>query len=64
MPPKREKKGRNTNQLQFLSKTVLKQLMRHQFAWPFMKPVDAVKLRIPVSIIVKCILLLLYIFFR
>jgi len=47
MPPKREKKGRNTNQLQFLSKTVLKQIMRHQFAWPFMKPVDAVKLRIP-----------------
>lgn len=47
MPPKREKKGRLTNQLQFLSKTVLKQIMRHQFAWPFMKPVDAVKLRIP-----------------
>lgn len=47
MPPKREKKGRNTNQLQFLSKTVLKQIMRHQFAWPFMKPVDSVKLRIP-----------------
>lgn len=47
MPPKREKRGRVTNQLQFLSKTVLKQIMRHQFAWPFMKPVDAVKLNIP-----------------
>jgi len=47
MPPKKERRGRLTNQIQFLSKTVLKQIMRHQFAWPFMKPVDAVKLRIP-----------------
>jgi len=47
MPPKKERRGRVTNQIQFLSKTVLKQIMRHQFAWPFMKPVDAVKLRIP-----------------
>lgn len=51
MPPKREKKGRSTNQLQFLLKTVMRQLIKHQFAWPFTKPVDAVKLRIPVSII-------------
>jgi len=47
MPPKKQQKGRQTNQLQFLSKTVMRQIMRHQFAWPFMKPVDAVKLRIP-----------------
>jgi len=47
MPPKREKKGRSTNQLQYLLKTVLKQILKHQFAWPFIKPVDAIKLRIP-----------------
>lgn len=47
MPPKREKRGRNTNQIQYLHKTVFRQITRHQFAWPFAKPVDAVKLRIP-----------------
>lgn len=48
MPPKRaQKKGRTTNQLQFLLKTVMRQIQRHQFAWPFAKPVDAVKLKIP-----------------
>jgi len=47
MPPKREKKGRTTNQLQFLLKTVMRQVLKHSFAWPFTKPVDAVKLRIP-----------------
>lgn len=29
----------------------MRQLIKHQFAWPFTKPVDAIKLRIPVSII-------------
>lgn len=47
MPPKREKKGRTTNQLQFLLKTVLRQVLKHSFAWPFAKPVDAAKLNIP-----------------
>lgn len=47
MPPKREKKGRTTNQLQFLLKTVMRQVLKHSFAWPFAKPVDAAKLRIP-----------------
>ena len=51
MAPKREKKGRNTNQLQFLQKTVLRQIQKHEFAWPFAKPVDAVKLRIPVMML-------------
>lgn len=41
---------RQTNQLQFLLKMVLKTLWKHQFAWPFHAPVDAVKLNLPVSV--------------
>ncbi|ESO05525.1 hypothetical protein HELRODRAFT_191322 [Helobdella robusta] len=41
------KKGRMTNQLQFLKNVVIKTLWKHQFAWPFYKPVDAVKLNLP-----------------
>lgn len=41
---------RQTNQLQFLLKMVLKTLWKHQFAWPFQAPVDAVKLNLPVSL--------------
>lgn len=40
---------RQTNQLQYLLKIVLKALWKHQFAWPFQAPVDAVKLNLPVS---------------
>uniref|UniRef100_A0A3Q2XQ35 Bromodomain-containing protein 2 n=1 Tax=Hippocampus comes TaxID=109280 RepID=A0A3Q2XQ35_HIPCM len=43
--PKRP--GRTTNQLQYLEKTVVKTLWRHQFSWPFRQPVDAVALRLP-----------------
>jgi len=43
------RKGRNTNQLQFLLKNVIRVLWRHHYAWPFLKPVDPVALRIPVS---------------
>lgn len=39
--------GRMTNQLQYLQKTVLKALWKHQFAWPFYQPVDAQKLNLP-----------------
>nr|XP_023018205.1 bromodomain testis-specific protein-like [Leptinotarsa decemlineata] len=39
--------GRVTNQLQFLQKTVLKAVWKHQFAWPFQQPVDAKKLNLP-----------------
>lgn len=42
---------RQTNQLQFLLKMVLKTLWKHQFAWPFYAPVDAVKLNLPVSMV-------------
>ncbi|GIX87803.1 hypothetical protein CDAR_82812 [Caerostris darwini] len=41
------KPHRNTNQLHFLLKTVMKAVWKHQFAWPFYHPVDAVKLKIP-----------------
>uniref|UniRef100_A0A2K6T8Z8 Bromodomain-containing protein 2 n=1 Tax=Saimiri boliviensis boliviensis TaxID=39432 RepID=A0A2K6T8Z8_SAIBB len=36
--------GRVTNQLQYLHKVVMKALWKHQFAWPFRQPVDAIKL--------------------
>ncbi|XP_028273246.1 bromodomain-containing protein 3-like [Parambassis ranga] len=38
------KLGRRTNQLQYMQNVVIKALWRHQFAWPFYKPVDAVTL--------------------
>uniref|UniRef100_A0A3Q2XEY1 Bromodomain containing 3a n=1 Tax=Hippocampus comes TaxID=109280 RepID=A0A3Q2XEY1_HIPCM len=38
---------RQTNQLQYLLKVVLKTLWKHQFAWPFHAPVDVVKLNLP-----------------
>ncbi|XP_013857923.1 bromodomain-containing protein 2 [Austrofundulus limnaeus] len=38
------KPGRRTNQLQFMHKVVINALWRHQFAWPFYQPVDAVSL--------------------
>lgn len=43
------KPGRRTNQLQYMEKVVVKALWRHQFAWPFYQPVDAVSLGLPVS---------------
>ncbi|CAH0552951.1 unnamed protein product [Brassicogethes aeneus] len=45
--PAPERPGRVTNQLQFLQKTVLKAVSKHQFAWPFAAPVDAKKLNLP-----------------
>lgn len=39
--------GRNTNQLHFLAKTVMKAIWKHQFSWPFQQPVDAKKLNLP-----------------
>ncbi|VDM38335.1 unnamed protein product [Toxocara canis] len=41
------KPTRRTNQLDFLADNVLKALMRHEDAWPFLNPVDALKLNIP-----------------
>ncbi|XP_060526053.1 bromodomain-containing protein 3 isoform X3 [Cylas formicarius] len=45
--PPTDRPGRVTNQLQFLQKTVLKAVWKHQFAWPFQQPVDAKKLNLP-----------------
>lgn len=45
--PPPDRPGRVTNQLQFLQKTVLKAVWKHQFAWPFHQPVDAKKLNLP-----------------
>lgn len=47
--------GRITNQLQFLQKTVLKAVWKHQFAWPFQQPVDAKKLNLPVGRFFYCL---------
>ncbi|KAM4719355.1 bromodomain-containing protein 3-like [Anableps anableps] len=41
------KPGRRTNQLQYMERVVVKALWRHQFAWPFYQPVDAVSLGLP-----------------
>ncbi|XP_041760378.1 bromodomain-containing protein 3 isoform X1 [Coregonus clupeaformis] len=38
------KPGRKTNQLQYMQNVVVKTLWKHQFAWPFYTPVDAIKL--------------------
>lgn len=51
--PPPDRPGRVTNQLQFLQKTVLKAVWKHQFAWPFQQPVDAKKLNLPVSMICR-----------
>jgi hypothetical protein len=42
------KRGRQTNQLQFMSKVLFKTLWKHEFSWPFQKPVNAAKLHLPV----------------
>lgn len=47
------KPGRKTNQLQYMQNVVVKTLWRHQFAWPFYQPVDAIKLGLPVSVASK-----------
>jgi hypothetical protein len=41
------KRGRQTNQLQFMSKVLLKALLKHEFSWPFQKPVNTTKLHLP-----------------
>lgn len=43
------KPGRRTNQLHYMQNVVTKSLWRHQFAWPFHQPVDAVALGLSVS---------------
>ena len=49
-----------TNQLQYISKMVIKQTMSHKFAGPFLKPVNG---KIYTVGFFKCILFFGYIFF-
>ena len=39
--------GYSTNQLAYIENNVMKQMMQHPLSWPFRKPVDPVKLKIP-----------------
>jgi hypothetical protein len=41
------KRGRQTNQLQFMSKVLVKSLLKHEFSWPFQKPVNTTRLQLP-----------------
>ncbi|KAK6195468.1 hypothetical protein SNE40_000893 [Patella caerulea] len=53
--PQQPKKGRLTNQLQYLLKVVIKAMWKHHFAWPFHVPVDPDKLGLPDYFkIIKC----------
>lgn len=45
--PPPDRPGRLTNQLHFLLKTVMKDVWKHKFSWPFQQPVDAKKLNLP-----------------
>ncbi|KPM06423.1 Bromodomain-containing protein 2 [Sarcoptes scabiei] len=52
--PPPDRPGRNTNQLNYILKVINRNVWNHRFAWPFTKPVDAIKLCIPdYHIIVK-----------
>lgn len=42
------KTSRMTNQLEYMKKTVMKNIWKHHFAWPFHTPVDPAKLGLPV----------------
>ncbi|XP_078272535.1 bromodomain-containing protein 2-like isoform X2 [Rhinoraja longicauda] len=42
-----KKPSRMTNQVQYMQKVLMKALWKHQFAWPFYQPVDAMKLGLP-----------------
>ena len=45
--PSETKRHRNTNQLQYILKTVLKAVFKHHHVWPFIHPVDSIKLKLP-----------------
>jgi len=52
-PLKSTQKPKMTNQLSYIKNFVMKALFKHQYAWPFHKPVDAVKLGLPVWTLLK-----------
>jgi len=45
--PPEHRPGRNTNQITYIKNVVLKAVWKHQHAWPFHAPVNAVDLNIP-----------------
>lgn len=45
--PHPDRPGRPTNQIHYLSKTVMKGIWKHQYSWPFQQPVDTCKLNLP-----------------
>eukprot|EP00092_Neocalanus_flemingeri_P006367 GFUD01006855.1.p1 GENE.GFUD01006855.1~~GFUD01006855.1.p1 ORF type:complete len:1256 (-),score=208.17 GFUD01006855.1:108-3875(-) len=45
--PPPDRPGRNTNQLIYIKRKVIPALWGHKYAWPFKKPVDAIKLKLP-----------------
>lgn len=45
--PPPDRPGRNTNQILFIKRKVMSALWAHKHSWPFKKPVDAVKLKLP-----------------
>lgn len=45
--PSASRPQRTTNQLQYLLNVVMKSLWKHNLAWPFRHPADAVKLKLP-----------------
>lgn len=45
--PPEDKPHRNTNQLQYLLKTIYRAIVKHRHAWPFCSPVDTKKLKLP-----------------
>ena len=53
--------GRQTNQLKYIHQVLLKTLWKHNFAWPFQKPVDAVALNLPVR---KVLLFIYFLYYR
>ena len=45
--PPPDRPGRNTNQLLFIKRKVMSAIWAHKHSWPFKKPVDAIKLKLP-----------------
>jgi len=45
-----------TNQLKYIKRSVFPAMFKHPYAWPFHDPVDVVKLNLPVSRFVMCLL--------